>query len=164
MKDKRPCVTHTGSPTPENGKEREKEKDKPKEQEKQRRRLKNSDDSEEKDSDWVFICASIGDCKAIRYSWKENKLFTITCNCPPLPSSKLCHRVHQNSNRTCNLAKGRSNAIDQRDPGGRLGPYKGTYADRSPDLRFVSLWFLYVFSLLLFLLLQKSGRLQRRVQ
>ena len=82
VKDRRAIPESPRTPR-ENGRDRE--KDREREKEKEREREKESYTKHERESEWVFVCASIGDCKAIRYSRKENKLITITCKLfPPL--------------------------------------------------------------------------------
>jgi len=56
---------------------------------------------------WVFICVSIGDCKAFYYSLDTEKTTDLT-------------------------AGNRKNLTDARDPGGRIGPY---VSQGDPDLR-----------------------------
>jgi hypothetical protein len=63
-------------------------------------------------SQWVFVCASLGDCKAFHYS-QRTQIFT-------------------------DITEGnRQNLTDARDPGGRLGPY----IDDGPDLRNLHLYY-----------------------
>jgi len=61
---------------------------------------------------WVFVCVTVGDCKAFHWSHKTKKVIDIT-----------------EGNRT--------NLYDAKDPGGRLGPY-GT--EGSPDMRNLELF------------------------
>jgi len=84
--------------------EKEKEKDKEKEKETQKEKEKGKG---ERCTKWVFVCASVGDCKALHYSKTKRKITDIT----------------------------HGNRIDVRstsDPGGRLGAMVG---DGAPDLR-----------------------------
>jgi len=62
---------------------------------------------------WVFICISVGDCKAFYY------------NC-------------DNQNSVDITAGNRKNLADARDPGGRIGPYVDT---GDPDLRNLDIYF-----------------------
>ena len=71
VKDRRAAIPESPRTPRENGRDREKDRE--------REREKESYTKHERESEWVFVCASIGDCKAIRYSRKENKLITITC-------------------------------------------------------------------------------------
>eukprot|EP01087_Luapelamoeba_hula_P010704 TRINITY_DN2840_c0_g1_i1.p1 TRINITY_DN2840_c0_g1~~TRINITY_DN2840_c0_g1_i1.p1 ORF type:complete len:683 (-),score=113.32 TRINITY_DN2840_c0_g1_i1:34-2082(-) len=68
------------------------------------------------DAQWVFLCAGVGDCKALHYSQQEKKLRDITTAC-------------------------RSDLFDSTDPGGRLGPYKGRAGDSAPDLRNLNIYY-----------------------
>jgi len=61
---------------------------------------------------WAFICASVGDCKAFRYSAGSNKITDIT-----------------RGNRT--------NLTDAQDCGGRIGPFK----NGQPDLRNLNFYY-----------------------
>ncbi|KAL6045894.1 TipA [Balamuthia mandrillaris] len=65
---------------------------------------------------WVFVCATVGDCKAFHYSQKNKEIIDVT---------------HNN----------RLNQVDATDPGGRLGPYRGYAGDKEPDLRNLGLYF-----------------------
>jgi hypothetical protein len=62
---------------------------------------------------WIFVCASIGDCKAFHYSSRTGHFTDITSG-------------------------NRLNVTDPKDPGGRLGPYVGK---GDPDLRNMALYF-----------------------
>jgi len=62
---------------------------------------------------WVFLCVSIGDCKAFHYNSENENTIDIT-------------------------AGNRKNLTDPRDPGGRIGPYVGA---GDPDLRNLDLYF-----------------------
>eukprot|EP01119_Soliformovum_irregulare_P000407 TRINITY_DN10280_c0_g1_i1.p1 TRINITY_DN10280_c0_g1~~TRINITY_DN10280_c0_g1_i1.p1 ORF type:complete len:649 (+),score=163.72 TRINITY_DN10280_c0_g1_i1:75-2021(+) len=64
-------------------------------------------------SEWMFVCGSIGDCKAFHWSKSKRKFTDIT-------------------------AGNRSAITDARDPGGRLGPAQ---SDNLPDLRNLGLYF-----------------------
>jgi len=65
------------------------------------------------DPRWGFLCASVGDCKAFIASPKYKRITDITIG-------------------------NRNNVTDNRDPGGRLGPYVG---NGWPDLRNLKLYF-----------------------
>eukprot|EP01090_Pellita_catalonica_P007897 TRINITY_DN1850_c0_g1_i1.p1 TRINITY_DN1850_c0_g1~~TRINITY_DN1850_c0_g1_i1.p1 ORF type:complete len:573 (+),score=89.02 TRINITY_DN1850_c0_g1_i1:91-1719(+) len=65
------------------------------------------------DYKWIFICASVGDCKAFHYSKYTGQFTDIT-------------------------AGNRTNLTDAKDPGGRLGPYRENGA---ADLRNLALYF-----------------------
>eukprot|EP01089_Gocevia_fonbrunei_P000235 TRINITY_DN1023_c0_g2_i2.p1 TRINITY_DN1023_c0_g2~~TRINITY_DN1023_c0_g2_i2.p1 ORF type:complete len:498 (+),score=74.96 TRINITY_DN1023_c0_g2_i2:373-1866(+) len=62
---------------------------------------------------WIFICASVGDCKAFHYSVHTKQITDIT-------------------------AGNRTNLVDPKDPGGRLGPQSENGA---ADLRNLALYF-----------------------
>jgi len=67
---------------------------------------------------WALICGSVGDCKAFHYSLRKDLITDIT-----------------------ELNRLMANSTDQRDPGGRLGPY----VDQGhPDLRNLALFHLIV--------------------
>jgi len=62
---------------------------------------------------WAFVCLSVGDCKAFRWSFKTRKV--------------------------CDITEGnRTKICDATDPGGRIGPYLD---ERTPDLRNIDLFF-----------------------
>eukprot|EP00026_Physarum_polycephalum_P005905 Phypoly_transcript_05944.p1 GENE.Phypoly_transcript_05944~~Phypoly_transcript_05944.p1 ORF type:complete len:576 (+),score=97.47 Phypoly_transcript_05944:116-1843(+) len=61
---------------------------------------------------WVFVCVSLGDCKAFHYSQRLQQFTDIT-------------------------EGNRQNLTDARDPGGRLGPY----IEANPDLRNLHLYY-----------------------
>lgn len=63
-------------------------------------------------SKWVFVCVSLGDCKAFHFSQRTQQFTDIT-------------------------EGNRQNLTDARDPGGRLGPY----IDADPDLRNLHLYY-----------------------
>lgn len=63
-------------------------------------------------SRWVFVCVSLGDCKAFHYSQRTQQFTDIT-------------------------EGNRQNLTDARDPGGRLGPY----IEANPDLRNLHLYY-----------------------
>ncbi|KAL6066075.1 TipA [Balamuthia mandrillaris] len=67
------------------------------------------------DPRWVFVCASVGDCKAFHYDNKTGLFTDIT-----------------EGNRT--------NLTDAKDPGGRLGPQ--VQPEGGPDLRNLALYFI----------------------
>eukprot|EP01116_Phalansterium_solitarium_P012300 TRINITY_DN28477_c0_g1_i1.p1 TRINITY_DN28477_c0_g1~~TRINITY_DN28477_c0_g1_i1.p1 ORF type:complete len:516 (-),score=151.74 TRINITY_DN28477_c0_g1_i1:292-1671(-) len=67
----------------------------------------------ELDVPWVFVCVSVGDCKAFHWSAKTRRITDIT-----------------ESNRC--------NSTDATDPGGRLGPQ---LSEGAPDLRNMELYF-----------------------
>lgn len=69
---------------------------------------------DEDDPRWGFVCCSVGDCKAFLWSARKRKVIDIT-------------------------AGNRSNVIDTKDPGGRLGPY---LEGGAPDLRNLKLYFI----------------------
>jgi len=64
---------------------------------------------------WVWICVSIGDCKAFHYKAAQKEIYDIT-------------------------AGNRRNAYDAKDPGGRLGPYVG---NGEPDVRNVTIYYTF---------------------
>eukprot|EP01130_Rhizamoeba_saxonica_P018218 TRINITY_DN9045_c0_g1_i1.p1 TRINITY_DN9045_c0_g1~~TRINITY_DN9045_c0_g1_i1.p1 ORF type:complete len:1308 (+),score=321.61 TRINITY_DN9045_c0_g1_i1:4304-8227(+) len=66
---------------------------------------------------WAFICASVGDCKAYHISCRDNTITEI-----------------------CVDSRSGSGALDARDSGGRIGPYK----DGDPDLRNLNGFFRYL--------------------
>lgn len=66
---------------------------------------------------WCFYCANVGDCKVFHAASSTGRVEDIT-------------------------AGNRNNVDDPTDPGGRLGPYCGTYGD--PDLRNLCLYFRFV--------------------
>lgn len=61
----------------------------------------------------LYVCASIGDCKAFHWSVKQKRIMDVTIN-----------------NRR---------GLDPKDPGGRLGPYVG---NGEPDIRNLKLFFI----------------------
>lgn len=72
----------------------------------------NSNSNNGKGSRSVFVCVSLGDCKAFHYSQRTQQFTDIT-------------------------EGNRQNLTDARDPGGRLGPY----IEDQPDLRNLHLYF-----------------------
>jgi len=96
-------------------KKQEKEKEKGIEMEKGKDKEKEGEDgvAVEETVRWVFVCASVGDCKALHFSKKRREITDITYG----------------------------NRLDVRsatDPGGRLGAMEG---DGAPDLRNLSVHF-----------------------
>jgi len=76
---------------------------------------KPSDKNDENDKyRWVWVCVSIGDCKAFHYKAAHKEIYDIT-------------------------AGNRRNPYDAKDPGGRLGPYIEPNGD--PDLRNVTIYY-----------------------
>lgn len=71
------------------------------------------DQSSKKTPEWVFVCVSIGDCKAYHFTAATKQITDIT-------------------------AGNRRNVYDARDSGGRLGPYVG---EGQPDLRNVAIYY-----------------------
>lgn len=65
------------------------------------------------DNKWGFLCVSVGDCKAFRYSIKNKEVIDVTQG-------------------------NRRNLTNPSDPGGRLGPY---LENGSPDLRNLKIYF-----------------------
>jgi len=68
-----------------------------------------------KEHPWIFVCVSVGDCKAFLYSRKQRTVKDITIG-----------------NRT--------NLTDAKDPGGRIGPFLN---EGTPDLRNLDLYFCF---------------------
>ena len=67
-------------------------------------------------SEYVFVCAGVGDCKGYAYLCKDRKVVDFTSG-------------------------SRSHSKDPTDPGGRIGPCMGA----SPDLRNYDCWFFFLF-------------------
>jgi len=70
-------------------------------------------DSNEDEQRFIFVCASVGDCKAMLFNHTTGKAAEITL--------------------------GNRGGLDASDPGGRLGPYVGA---GDPDLRNLHLYFI----------------------
>lgn len=90
-------------------------------------RLKRSKEEKEKTKSdpYVFVCVSIGDCKAYLFSAKSKTVSDITAGNRRVKKSSYIFRL----NLIIIITK---NVHDARDPGGRLGPYVG---EGNPDLR-----------------------------
>lgn len=81
-------------------------------------------------SPWIFVFASIGDCKAFKVPLLPLSLFLLSLSHPPQfdPRARTCTDV---------TAGNRNNLSDPRDPGGRLGPQA---RNGGPDLRNLELY------------------------
>lgn len=122
-----------------NTNEKEKEGDRPREEkEKETEKIKEEEESfyartskEVKPHKWVFVCASVGDCKCFHYSSVTGQFIDITNgNRSNLTDAKVRLSSLCFSSRSISFSP--LNFPLTKDPGGRLGPYVQA---GEPDLR-----------------------------